>query len=154
MDRNADQQRAFQLLNKTNQFNLNGLRLSEADWAGILADDKRSFVVKVHYSDRYGPLGNIAVIVGELDDGKTTVHHWVMSCRAFSRRIEHRCLWFLMERFDATEVLLRFQPTPRNGPLQEFLTALVGSPPSGDVVISRTFFEKNCPPLYHSVREN
>ena len=144
--------RPFELINKTNQFNLNGARLTEAEWAEVLANHGR-FMVKATYNDRYGPLGEIAVLVGTIDDGRVSVHHWVMSCRAFSRRIEHRCLQYLFQRFEASDVLLHFKPTPRNGPIHEFLAALLGSEPSGDVHLPRSLFEKNCPVLYHSVRE-
>ena len=152
LDKQVDHQRAFELLNKTNQFNLNGARLTESEWGSILADPDR-IVLKTVYSDRYGPLGNIAVLVATVQNRKITADYWVMSCRAFSRRIEHCCLRFLLDRFGAEEIALRVRPTPRNGPLQEFLTALTGSEPSGDVVITRAMFERNCPPLYHSVRE-
>jgi FkbH-like protein len=145
--------RAFELLNKTNQFNLNGLRLTSAEWTETLADDGR-FIVKAAYTDRYGPLGNIAVLVGSAENARVTIHHWVMSCRAFSRRIEHRCMRYLIDRFRADEIVLRFQPTPRNGPTQEFLASLLGSETGGgDVLIPAVLFEKNCPVLYHSIRE-
>ena len=145
--------RSFELINKTNQFNLNGVRLTETEWAKVLADSGR-FVVKASYKDRYGPLGNVAVLVGSIEDGRIRVHQWVMSCRAFSRRIEHRCLQYLFDRFAVSEVLLHFRPTLRNGPVHEFLAALLGSDPSGDVHLPRSLFERKCPALYHSVRES
>jgi FkbH-like protein len=148
-----DGKRAFDLLNKTNQFNLNGTRLSEAEWTGITAGERGQFVVTTEYSDRYGPLGVIAVLVGSTEREALTVHYWVMSCRAFSRRIEHRTLKFLFDRFGVSELRLAFHSTPRNAPLQEFLAGLIGSPASGEVLISRASFDENCPELYHSIQE-
>lgn len=144
--------RAFELLNKTNQFNLNGERLSESEWNSLLASD-HTFVLKVSYKDRFGQLGMIAVLAGTCGPGLVTIEHWVMSCRAFSRRIEHRCLDWLFNRFDVREVGVRFVPTPRNGPLQEFLGTLVEPLPLESFSIPHAVFTAKCPALYHSVQE-
>jgi FkbH-like protein len=109
--------RAFELLNKTNQFNLNGERLSESEWNSLLASENR-FVLKASYKDRFGSLGTVAVLAGTCCVGSVMIDHWVMSCRAFSRRIEHRCLAWVFDHFNVGEVALRFVSTPRNGPLQ------------------------------------
>src|SRR5207245_172422 len=47
--------RALELLNKTNQFNLNGRRFNEGDWQAYLVDPER-FVAVVSYKDKFGPL--------------------------------------------------------------------------------------------------
>ena len=143
--------RAFELLNKTNQFNLNGVRVSESEWADMAA--REHFVVEISYSDRYGQFGNIAVLVGRANGDTVTVTHWVMSCRVFSRRIEHCCLRYLFEEFKAVEVVLRFQSTARNSPFREFVAGIMNSnPEDGDVRISRPLFEGNCPQLHHRIR--
>jgi FkbH-like protein len=145
--------RAFELLNKTNQFNLNGVRLTESEWNDLLSDPSR-FLLKVSYKDRFGPLGTIAVLAGTTQNGDVSVDHWVMSCRAFSRRIEHQCLRWVFNRFQPDAVSLRYAATPRNGPTQEFLSMLTKDDLSGTPVrISRLAFEESCPLLYHSVRE-
>lgn len=145
--------RAFELINKTNQFNLNGLRLTEADWKALLSDPSR-FLLKVAYKDRFGPLGTIAVLAGTARNGDVSVDHWVMSCRAFSRRIEHQCLKWVFDRLHPEAVSLRFVPTPRNGPAQEFLSSLIRQGISdAPVRLSREAFTENCPALYHSIRE-
>lgn len=145
--------RAFELLNKTNQFNLNGGRLTETDWNGLLSDPSR-FLLKVVYKDRFGPLGTIAVLAGTAKDGNVSVDHWVMSCRAFSRRIEHQCLKWVFDRFQSDSVWLQFAPTPRNGPTQDFLLSLLGNLPTQKPLrVSRQVFVENCPALYHSVEE-
>ncbi|MBV8071529.1 MAG: HAD-IIIC family phosphatase [Acidobacteriaceae bacterium] len=146
--------RAFELLNKTNQFNLNGVRLSEADWNALLSDPDR-FVLKVSYKDRFGPLGTIAVLAGTTGNGDISIDHWVMSCRAFSRRIEHQCLKWVFDRFQPEVIALNFSPTPRNGPTREFLASLVGEPlPENRLRLSRNSFMDSCPALYHAVVEN
>ena len=142
--------RAFELVNKTNQFNLNGKRFSESEWQKLL-NDPAAFVLSVSYKDKFGPLGRIAVIMGARLGSKVTVNGWVMSCRAFSRRIEHQCLKYLFETLDADEIVFDYQVTPRNGPLQEFLAGLLGKPPESGVILSRGQFAAKVPPLFHRV---
>ena len=76
-----------------------------------------------------------------------------MSCRAFGRRIEHRCLEQLFARFGVAEIALDFQRTERNGPLQEFLAEFLGAAPEQPFTLSREAFADKCPPLFHTVKE-
>ena len=100
------------------------------------------------YKDKYGPLGKIAVLGGRCQGAAAFLDAWVMSCRAFTRRVEHRCLQVLFDRFGAEEVVLDFKPTERNQPLQEFLgqfqAVANGQPPR----LTRESFRKQCPPLF------
>src|SRR6202166_508825 len=144
--------RAFELVNKTNQFNLNGKRFSESEWTKFLADPA-SFLVTVTYQDKYGPLGKIAVLLGKVEDKKVHISAWVMSCRAFSRRIEHHSLKRLFEKFDADEAVFDFQSTERNAPPQFFFLELVGHPPQPGLKISRASFLEKAPLLFHRVEE-
>lgn len=127
--------RALELVNKTNQFNLNGKRYTEKSWYNYFLDPT-SFLMLVSYKDKFGPLGKIAVIVGRRNR-KLNVDMWVMSCRAFSRRIEHRCLEELFAKFDVEEIELDYLQTDRNSPLTEFLTEILGTAPSPVCTISR-----------------
>ena len=144
--------RAFELINKTNQFNLNGLRYTESEWSKFLADPS-TFILTSSYKDKYGPLGKIAVLLGKTDGNKLKINSWVMSCRAFSRRIEHRTLQQLFEKYRPDEIVLDFQPTPRNGPLQDFLAKLTGAAVQPNMTISRAAFLEKLPPLFHQVEE-
>lgn len=118
-----DAPRALQLLNKTNQFNLNARRLTDAEFTRLL-EDERGFVLEVAYSDRYGPLGVVGIAAGKLEAERLLVEHWVLSCRAFSRRIEHHMLHALIGLAQGRAVRLAYQPSPRNAPLRRFLEEL------------------------------
>jgi len=147
----ADDPRALELVNKTNQWTLNGRRFSEAQWRRLLAEPG-AFLLRVAYEDRFGPLGTIAVLAGKASPDGLHVAVWVMSCRAFSRRIEHQALRHLFRRFGAAELTLDYERTDRNGPLQEFLAGLPGwrSAPAG-TCLRRADLEAACPPLHHAV---
>ena len=144
--------RVLELVNKTNQFNLNGRRYTEADWRK-LASAAGALVAALSYEDKFGPLGTIAVAAGRVSDGTLTLESWVMSCRAFARRIEHQTLKLLFEATRAERIVFDFMPTAKNGPLREFFASLLEAEPQAGFELTRSAFESKCPALYHQVRE-
>lgn len=151
-ERPADTRRAFELLNKTNQFNLNGRRLDEASWKRQL-DRPDAFLVTVGYEDKYAKLGQIAVLLGVTAGGQVVLEHWVMSCRAFSRRIEHQSLQFIFDKFGAAAVAFDYLVTPRNQPLQEFLVQMLNGAAEGGLSLSKAQFQAAAPALFHQVED-
>lgn len=150
--------RSLELVNKTNQFNLNGRRFQEAEWQNWLSAPD-TVLVAAGYRDRYGPLGKIAVIAGNLlnsDSGKRKlcIHIWVMSCRAFSRLIEYECLRWLFAKLDLEELEFDFVPTARNTPMQNFLQQVRNAPAEPHCHLSREQFMLNCPVSSHHVEES
>src|SRR5258706_6786200 len=143
---------ALELVNKTNQFNLNGRRWSDAEWLAYM-QDPNSILVLVSYRDKYGPLGKISVLAGRKSGQSMEIDVWVLSCRAFSRRIEHRLIQELFHRFALKEIVFRFEATPKNGLLQEFLHFAVGQAPSPSVWLTRAQFDSINPVTYHNVLE-
>ena len=148
----AGDTRAFELINKTNQFNLNGKRYDEAAWLRLV-EDPRTCVITVSYEDKFGKLGRIAVMIGRVEEGTFIVESWVMSCRAFSRRIEFHCAKYLFDRFGAEEIVLQVQATGRNGPLIEFVQQFVDRAPETDPRVTRSVFRTKAPKLPHHVEE-
>lgn len=140
--------RSFELINKTNQFNLNGKRLTDAEWHRLLVDPS-VFLLTATYKDKFGPLGKIAVLLGRKHAGDIELSSWVMSCRAFSRRIEHQCLKFLFDHFDAKRIVFDYEATARNAPLTECLAGFLGAAPSHGVSLTREEFFARLPSLYH-----
>lgn len=145
--------RAFELVNKTNQFNLNGVRYTEAAWKALMRRPSR-FVATVTYEDRFGPLGKIAVLGGSVQPDFVCVDLWVMSCRAFSRQIEFQCLRQMFAKTGKQEIRFRFAATERNGPLQTFFAHLLSAPTGEDELRLRfDDFVRLCPTLHHQVND-
>ncbi len=144
--------RILELVNKTNQFNLNGVRFTAAEWERKFTRSN-SFLMGVKYEDKFGPLGTIAVVQGHESDRKVEIETWVMSCRAFSRRIEHQCLKALFERFQVPQIEFGFGSTAKNGPARDFFAVFLGAVPEGAFAIRRDRFEALCPALYHHVEQ-
>lgn len=144
--------RALELVNKTNQFNLNGERFTDEAWkTHVMQPD--SFLLIVAYKDKYGPLGKVSVLTGHKEDERLIVDTWVMSCRAFSRRIEHKCVEKLFARYDVAEIEFRFQPTAKNEPLQQFLEDILGDDPSPGCRLSKSKFAEHRAETFHRVLE-
>ena len=143
----SDDARTLELINKTNQFNLNGIRYTEGDWSASRALPG-AFTFSILYEDKFGPLGKIAVLHGHAAHGAASVACWVMSCRAFSRRIEYHALQTLFERLGVDRVELQFEQTPKNGPIASLLLDLAGP---DRAVITKDEFLARLPPLHHQV---
>jgi len=144
----AADRRAFDLVNKTNQFNLNGRRFQPADWAAAL-DREGAWLAVVSYKDRFGALGKIAVVQGRALESRLYIDTWVMSCRAFSRRIEFAVLAELLRRYAPSELVLDLAVTSKNGPLRALVKSLTGAEPTGSCAVSHERFDAACPRLYH-----
>lgn len=126
IERSPDQaERALQLINKTNQFNINGRRWDPTEFRVALASGHR--VISVEYEDRYGRLGEISSLLISEDDGVLRIHAWVLSCRAFARRIEHVTLRQILTQFGCREVQIAVANTGRNLPAFRMLKQLLES---------------------------
>ena len=112
--RTGDRTRAVQLINKTNQFNLNGRRWSDEEIAELL--ERGGHLYGASLSDRSGSHGEILVLMMSED---LVVEAFVMSCRVFQRRVEHAFLCTMFDRGVAARGM-RLAATPKNGPFREF----------------------------------
>ncbi len=105
--------RIVQLIGKTNQFKLNPTTFNH-DQIRAAA----SGVVALRLADRLQDYGIVAVAVTEMEGGTLMVRNWVMSCRVFSRRLEHAmrvCLSELARFQHANGIALHYQASAKNG---------------------------------------
>ena len=58
-------------------------------------------MLTVDYAGKFGRLGTIAVVTGRTAGEAVAVDRWVISCRAFARRIEQATLRLLFEELGA-----------------------------------------------------
>jgi FkbH-like protein len=152
LSQSGDDPRAFELVNKTNQFNLNGRRFTEQEWKSYFINST-AFLLTASYKDKYGALGKIAVMIGKRVERKVHIDSWVMSCRAFSRRIEYHCLQCLFEILEVDEAVLSYEATSRNAPLQQFLRDLFQTEPAPRATIKSEQLTVSAPALLHRVQQ-
>ena len=106
-------------------------------------------MLQVAYKDKYGPLGTVAVLAGRLEEDRACVDTWVLSCRAFSRRIEHHVLQELFAVLPIAEIDFDFQTTTKNGPARQFFAEFLGAEPTGPFRLSRGTSTEKSPLLPH-----
>ncbi|MFI5360975.1 MAG: HAD-IIIC family phosphatase [Elusimicrobiota bacterium] len=90
-------ERAAQLINKSNQFNLTTKRRSAAE-VSALASDPRWLTRTVSLADRFGDNGLIGVLLAKVEGDVLLIDTWLMSCRVLKRGVEtllnnHLCRW-------------------------------------------------------------
>jgi len=115
---NTNYQRALQLINKTNQFNLNGERLTE-DRLIRLIENEGTSLVTFSLTDKFGDHGQVCCI---LIQNYSQISHFVMSCRVFQRRLEYAAIVLLSNLLQTESFKLSYKRTDKNIPLQTFLS--------------------------------
>jgi FkbH-like protein len=125
----GDRTRAVQLINKTNQFNLNGRRVAEQDVDAVLNGGGRLFGASLN--DRAGSHGEI---LSCLVNGDGVITSFVMSCRVFQRRVEHAFLaWLAAQPYPLKG--MAWAATQRNEPFALFLAEFREAPPGEDGLV-------------------
>lgn len=122
----ADLARLAQLTERTNQFNINGHRLSVADLNAKRRTDGHA-VLCVFVADKFGDYGLVGLLAAHRHDDATVVDALLMSCRVLGRGVEHRMiaeLGRLASRFGAGRIHIPVRVTERNLPVRQFLESL------------------------------
>jgi FkbH-like protein len=117
-----DEARPLQLLNKTNQFNLTGERLSQGAWQRYFHSDNRC-CVQGQLRDRHGDHGIVLVALIQIDPQKLIIENLAVSCRVLHRGYETAFLDWLTRRFPGmSKIEARWYDTARNGVARAWLT--------------------------------
>lgn len=114
--------RIVQIIAKTNQFKLNS---TVFDAAAITA--KGANVLAIRLKDRVQDYGIVAVAVTEPQGECLRILNWVMSCRVFSRRLEHFTrleLARMAGEQGLSGLILAYEPSSKNGLLDTILPML------------------------------
>lgn len=128
--------RPQELINKTNQFNLNGIRRSVFE----LGEVERAFVADL--KDIHGDFGTVGVLVFSEHSERITVTSFVLSCRAFSRGVELAMLNFLRQSFSEKKINFDYEMTDRNKVIGELISHITcGDNELDDSVLDERFKE-------------
>jgi FkbH-like protein len=115
--------RAAQMHQRTNQFNLTTLRLTEPDIAAFMKDDGKGFAVLGRASDRFGDHGIVIVATVAIDGEEATIRTLLMSCRVIGREVERAFLAELLReagRRGVRRIRGHYAPTPKNDMVRDF----------------------------------
>jgi len=123
-----DIQRAAELTQKTNQFNLTTLRLTEAEVRARMNDPNYSVYI-ASVEDRFGEYGKVLLAFVKKDYLNRTAEfeNLLMSCRVFGRYLEDQFVGFIENELlkeGIQELRARYIPTTKNKPAQDFFDRL------------------------------
>ena len=118
--------RCTSLVNKTNQFNLTQVKLTEFEYLGFCRDDNK-WVTCFSLQDIHDSHGITSVIFGTISGNTATIINWVMSCRVFNRNFEFTiltgiCQWLVTKGI--SRVVLTLKHSDRNNYAQNFIKRL------------------------------
>ena len=116
-----NEERPLELINKTNQFNLNGIRLNENDWYKNFK--KNYHIMKFDLNDNIAKHGIIGILVSHIKGDQLNILSLVLSCRVFSRGMELVFLKSLMKLAAKKKVKIikfNFKKTNKNFLVEEF----------------------------------
>jgi FkbH-like protein len=115
--------RVTELINRTNQFNLEGTRVSLKDMMDWHSDD-HYIMLSGRTSDRFGDMGVTCVTVGQLINEEFRLIAFVLSCRVFGYRFEHSVMnhiKLLAAKAGAKTIRAKYVATAVNAPCKDFL---------------------------------
>lgn len=116
--RSADLKRVAELINRTNQFNLCGSRVTfrqVADWHA----DPHTHILVGDGADKFGPMGQVCILVVEAGAAEARIPAFVLSCRVFGYGIETALLNAVKRRLGGQPdrpIVGLYQETPSNEP--------------------------------------
>lgn len=113
----SNKQRAFQLINKTNQFNPTTKRIDEKTLADRMSSEN-DILLYARLTDRFGDNGLVSFLLASVEDDVAKIDTWVMSCRVFKRELEMAIFDALVTELDDKNIRKvegHFIPTAKNG---------------------------------------
>jgi FkbH-like protein len=128
--------RVAQLTQRTNQFNLSGVRRTTGEVSRLSGEGLGCLVVEAR--DRFGSYGLAGLLILRTVGEALIAETFLLSCRAMGRGVEHQMLAHLGNlagQQGLREVRLPFQATDRNIPAADFLDTLPGRWDGSDLVL-------------------
>ncbi|MFJ9948568.1 SDR family NAD(P)-dependent oxidoreductase [Kitasatospora sp. NPDC091207] len=123
--------RVAQLTQRTNQFNLSGIRRTETELRAALADGADCWVVEA--ADRFGDYGLVGAAITRPRPEGLELDTFLMSCRVLGRGVEHAFLAGIAQgaaaEGGAGSLVATLRPTGRNTPVRPFLEEVFGAGP-------------------------
>jgi FkbH-like protein len=122
----CDVNRAVDLFNRTNQFNMSLLRTTSID----LANNSNKHLASVEIKDNYSNSGTISMLLAHLEGSCLVIDEFVVSCRALGRKLENVFFISMLEEIlkqsncGARTLRIKWQVGPRNSPAINWLSEI------------------------------
>ncbi|MET8450828.1 HAD-IIIC family phosphatase [Streptomyces sp. NPDC005209] len=121
-----EHERLAQLTQRTNQFNLTGLRLTPPEVARAVTDPDRTLLA-ARTADRFGENGLTGALLATREGDALRLDNAWLSCRVLARGIEQALLAAVLAHARDTgyrAVLAAYRPTAKNARVRDFYPAL------------------------------
>lgn len=115
--------RVAQMHQRTNQFNLTTVRLTEAELGAMVADTAQHLALLGRVTDRFGDHGIVIAATARIMGEAAEILTLLMSCRVIGREVERAFLGALLmelERRGVQTVTGIYKPTAKNDQVREF----------------------------------
>lgn len=117
-------ERAAQLCQRTNQFNMTTIRFSEEDIESMISDPAFT-ILTASVCDRFGDYGITGLLILKLDQegNEAMIEVFLLSCRVLGRGIEKALLFSALNRLDKKGLKscnARYSPTNKNTAFENF----------------------------------
>ncbi len=114
--------RCHELLQRTNQLNSSGRRLTMDEVREIVHSDRYDKFV-LRSSDKFGDYGLVGFLIVDKMGERANITDFVISCRVANKKIEPTLINYLAKRYGG-EVLFNYKRTLRNGPMHAIIEEL------------------------------
>ncbi|GHU59915.1 hypothetical protein FACS189444_6160 [Spirochaetia bacterium] len=115
--------RVYQMIQKTNQFNVTSKRYSEEELVKMLGDDKTVMLLG-NVQDKYGDNGNSILLIARMvSNHEAEIDSFLMSCRIMNRTIEFGFLYAaekVLQSMGADVIYAVYFQTSKNSPAEKF----------------------------------
>tara|TARA_B110001452_G_scaffold257204_1_gene251187 strand:+ start:297 stop:2081 length:1785 start_codon:yes stop_codon:yes gene_type:complete len=112
----VNKSRVEQMAARTNQMNLNNWRISDVEIDNLLSQEQKH-LISFSLIDKFGDLGDIGLLAFTIDEEKTEIELFILSCRAFGRSVEYAMLKFVEDyakNFKCKKITAIRKPTTKN----------------------------------------
>lgn len=112
--------RCVELIQRTNQLNTSGRRLSKDEFKSVLFD-KDKLVFGIKSQDKFGKYGIVGCIVFKVIEDKINITDFVLSCRVAAKKIENALIKNLSLLFKRQMIHVKYVKTDRNHVIKKVL---------------------------------
>lgn len=120
---NSKIERASQLTQRTNQFNLSTIRRNVDELEVLFKDDKYQ-IWSIEVADKFGDYGFSGLIILNIQENKYIIDTFLLSCRVLGRSVENAILDLLVNQAKENGkkiIEADFIATQKNKPFEEFI---------------------------------
>lgn len=101
----SNKTRSYELLGRTNQLNLSGIKYTEGEFDSRIAD-AGEYKIVLDCMDKFGSYGQIGFVIYKVEDNVAYISEYAMSCRVAGKWLEPALFAWLQEKYMLNKISL------------------------------------------------